>query len=550
MMKKQLLTIAMGTMMAFTASAQDATVSIRTDNATQKIHKEIYGQFAEHLGTCIYGGLWVGPESPIPNTQGYRNDVLQALRDLQVPVLRWPGGCFADEYHWRDGIGPRSERPKMQNNNWGGTIEDNSFGTHEFLNLCELLGCEPYISGNVGSGTVEEMAKWVEYMTSDGDTPMAKLRRQNGRDKAWKVKYLGVGNESWGCGGNMRPEYYSDLYRRYQTYCRNYDGNQLYKIASGASDYDYNWTRVLMDRVGNQMNGLSLHYYTCSGWDGSKGSALVYDDDEYYWTLGKCLEIEDVIKKHCDIMDEKDPQKRIGLLVDEWGAWWDEEPGTVRGHLYQQNTMRDALVAAISLNVFHRHCDRVRMANIAQIVNVLQSMILTDTKDGGHMVLTPTYHVFRMYTPFQEATYLPLDLKCNEMKVRHEMRKQMDVSKDDGFRRLPLISASAAKTKDGKTVVSLSNVSLDKAQEVALEGISGKSLKGSMLCTADIRAYNDFENPARVAPIEFANSKPGKDISVPTANKKQPLKIDFGKGKNGKMTIQLPPKSIVVFTVE
>ncbi len=438
----------------------------------------------------------------------------------------------------------------MQNNNWGGTIEDNSFGTHEFLNLCELLGCEPYISGNVGSGTVEEMAKWVEYMTSDGDTPIAKLRRQNGRDKAWKVKYLGVGNESWGCGGNMRPEYYSDLYRRYQTYCRNYDGNQLYKIASGASDYDYNWTRVLMDRVGNQMNGLSLHYYTCSGWDGSKGSALVYDDDEYYWTLGKCLEIEDVIKKHCDIMDEKDPQKRIGLLVDEWGTWWDEEPGTVRGHLYQQNTMRDALVAAISLNVFHRHCDRVRMANIAQIVNVLQSMILTDTKDGGHMVLTPTYHVFRMYTPFQEATYLPLDLKCNEMKVRHEMRKQMDVNKDDGFRRLPLISASAAKTKDGKTVVSLSNVSLDKAQEVALEGISGKSLKGSMLCTADIRAYNDFENPARVAPIEFANSKPGKDISVPTANKKQPLKIDFGKGKNGKMTIQLPPKSIVVFTVE
>ena len=550
MMKKQLFTIAMGTMMAFTASAQDATVSIRTDNATQKIHKEIYGQFAEHLGTCIYGGLWVGPESPIPNTQGYRNDVLQALRDLQVPVLRWPGGCFADEYHWRDGIGPRSERPKMQNNNWGGTIEDNSFGTHEFLNLCELLGCEPYISGNVGSGTVEEIAKWVEYMTSDGDTPMAKLRRQNGRDKAWKVKYLGVGNESWGCGGNMRPEYYSDLYRRYQTYCRNYDGNQLYKIASGASDYDYNWTRVLMDRVGNQMNGLSLHYYTCSGWDGSKGSALVYDDDEYYWTLGKCLEIEDVIKKHCDIMDEKDPQKRIGLLVDEWGTWWDEEPGTVRGHLYQQNTMRDALVAAISLNVFHRHCDRVRMANIAQIVNVLQSMILTDTKDGGHMVLTPTYHVFRMYTPFQEATYLPLDLKCNEMKVRHEMRKQMDVNKDDGFRRLPLISASAAKTKDGKTVVSLSNVSLDKAQEVALEGISGKSLKGSMLCTADIRAYNDFENPARVAPIEFANSKPGKDISVPTANKKQPLKIDFGKGKNGKMTIQLPPKSIVVFTVE
>ena len=271
---------------AFSAQAQDVTGTIHASQGTQKINREIYGQFAEHLGSCIYGGLWVGPESNIPNTQGYRNDVLQALKDLKVPVLRWPGGCFADEYHWMDGIGPRENRPKMQNNNWGGTIEDNSFGTHEFLNLCEMLGCEPYISGNVGSGTVEELAKWVEYMTSDGDTPMAKLRRQNGRDKAWKVKYLGVGNESWGCGGNMRPEYYADLFRRYSVYCRNYDGNELYKIASGASDYDYNWTKVLMDRVGHRANGISLHYYTVTGWSGSKGSATMFSNDDYYWTMG------------------------------------------------------------------------------------------------------------------------------------------------------------------------------------------------------------------------------------------------------------------------
>ncbi|MBO4607291.1 MAG: alpha-N-arabinofuranosidase [Prevotella sp.] len=527
---RKILSLLLFATFCLSSSAQDATISIQTTGSTQKIAKEIYGQFAEHLGTCIYGGLWVGPNSPIANTDGYRNDVLQALKDLQVPVLRWPGGCFADEYHWRDGIGPRSERPKMQNNNWGGTIEDNSFGTHEFLNLCELIGCEPYISGNVGSGTVEELAKWVEYMTSDGDTPMAKLRRQNGRDKAWKVKYLGVGNESWGCGGNMRPEYYSDLYRRYSVYCRNYDGNKLYKVASGASDYDYDWTKVLMDRVGNRMDGLSLHYYTCSGWTGSKGSATQFDAQQYYWTLGKCLEIEDVIKRHCAIMDAKDPQKHIGLLVDEWGTWWDEEPGTVSGHLYQQNALRDAMVAALSLNVFHKYTDRVRMANIAQIVNVLQSMILTDTKGAGHMVLTPTYHVFEMYKPFQEATYLPLTLKCETMHVRHEMNKEMDESRDEGYRTLPLVSASAAKTNDGRIILSLANVSLDKKQEISvrLSDFKGKSVSGRILSSKSVADYNDFDHPNRVQPVAFKDAKLKKD----------------------ELTVKLPAKSIVVLEIK
>ena len=517
-MKRQLITITMlASAFNLTMSAQDAKISIHTNQVKDKINKEIYGQFAEHLGSCIYGGLWVGPESKIPNINGYRKDVLQALKDLKVPVLRWPGGCFADEYHWMDGIGPRNQRPKMQNNNWGGTIEDNSFGTHEFLNLCELLGAEPYISGNVGSGTVEELAKWVEYMTSDGDTPMANLRRKNGREKSWNVKYLGVGNESWGCGGNMRPEYYSDLYRRYSVYCRNYDKHQLYKIASGASDYDYNWTRVLMDNVGNRMNGLSLHYYTVTGWNGSKGSATKFSNEDYYWTIGKCLEIEDVIKKHSAIMDQKDPGKRIGLLVDEWGTWWDEEPGTVRGHLYQQNTMRDAFVAALSLNVFHRHADRVKMANIAQVVNVLQSMILTDTKDAGHMVLTPTYHVFRMYQPFRDAKALSLDVTCDSMKVRDN-------------RTIPMISTSAAKTKEGYLVVSLANVSLDKAQEVEFttDGMTAKTVKGEILTSKNIADYNDFNHPDTVKPVAF------KDIKI----KKNTIKA------------KIPAKSIVVLNIK
>ena len=404
--------------------ADNVKATIHADQAGAKINREIYGQFSEHLGSCIYGGLWVGENSQIPNIKGYRKDVFEALKALKIPVMRWPGGCFADDYHWMDGIGPKDQRPSLRNNNWGGTIEDNSFGTHEFLNLCEMLGCEPYISGNVGSGTVKEMAQWVEYMTSDGDTPMARLRRQNGRDKAWKVKYFGIGNEAWGCGGNMTPEYYSNEYRKFNT---------------------YNWTKVLMQNIGRQMNGISLHYYTCSGWEGPKGSATNFDTNQYYWALAKCLEIEEVIKKHKAIMDEIDPENKIGLLVDEWGTWWDEEPGTIPGHLYQQNALRDAFVAALSLNVFHKYTDRVKMTNIAQVVNVLQSMILTDQEGKGHMVLTPTYHVFEMYTPFQEATYLPLDLESEVKAVSRGYYKEKKKDLDEGYRPCPLLSASETR---------------------------------------------------------------------------------------------------------
>ena len=519
--------------MAFATSASAAETvkaTVHADQAGAKINKEIYGQFSEHLGSCIYGGLWVGENSQIPNINGYRKDVFEALKALQIPVLRWPGGCFADDYHWMDGIGPKEQRPSLRNNNWGGTIEDNSFGTHEFLNLCEMLGCEPYISGNVGSGTVKEMAQWVEYMTSDGDTPMARLRRANGREKAWKVKYFGIGNEAWGCGGNMSPEYYSDEFRKFNTYLRDQGDNHLYRIASGASDYDYNWTKVCMDKIGARMQGISLHYYTCTGWNGPKGSAINFDNDQYYWALGKCLEIEEVIKKHKAIMDEKDPQNNIGLLVDEWGTWWDEEPGTIPGHLYQQNALRDAFVAALSLNVFHKYTDRVKMANIAQVVNVLQSMILTDQEGTGHMVLTPTYHVFQMYTPFQEATYLPVDLQSETVQCSTEYWKEKQKTCDNTTRPCPLLSASAAKTKDGSIVLAITNVSLDKDQTVDFNfaGFNAKQVSGRILTSKNVADYNDFNHPNVVAPKEY------KDAKI----------------KKGVLTMKVPAKSIVVVTLK
>ena len=338
--------------------------------------------------------------------------------------------------------------------------------------------------------------------------------RQNGRDKAWKVKFIGVGNESWGCGGSMRPEYYADLYRRYSTYCRNYDGNRLFKIASGASDYDYNWTETLMKNVGGRMDGISLHYYTVTGWNGSKGSATNFNKDDYYWTMGKCLEIEDVVRKHIQIMDKYDPQKKIGLMVDEWGTWWDEEPGTINGHLYQQNTMRDAFVAALTLNVFHKYTDRVRMTNIAQIVNVLQSMILTN---GPKMLLTPTYYVFQMYNVHQDATFLPMDLICDKAKVR-------------GGREVPMVSASASKDKNGRIHISLANVDVDNAQSITLDlqGQKIGSVKGRILTSASINDHNTFEKPDVVKPATF----------------------DGAKIEKGQLKIDLPAKSIVVLEVK
>ena len=461
------------------------SAKIQMDLANQGavINKNIYGHFSEHLGRCIYGGLFVGEDSPIPNVKGMRTDVVEALKHIKVPVLRWPGGCFADEYHWEDGVGPKESRKRMVNTNWGGVVEDNSFGTHEFMELCEQIGCEPYVNANVGSGTVREMAEWVEYLNSEGDSTVVKKRWANGRSDPWGVKYWGVGNESWGCGGSMRPEYYADEFRRYNTFCRNYGGNKLYRIACGPNSDDVNWTEGLMKIAGKHCDAITMHYYTLPTGDWSdKGSATDFDTASYYETLRRTMEMERIICGHLAVMDKHDPEHRVGLIVDEWGTWYNVEPGTNPGFLYQQNTMRDAMVAAINLNIFNSHADRIVMANIAQTVNVLQSVILTD---GDRMIKTPTYHVFDLYKAHQDATLVPVTVECDTVEG------------------LPQVTASAS-VKDNTLTVTAANIAADRAEKLVLNAanLDVKQLSARIL-TGAMNDCNTFDVPNTVEIADF-----------------------------------------------
>lgn len=486
-----------------------ATLMIHEQHKKSKINAEIYGNFSEHLGRCIYEGLYVGEDSDIPNINGMRTDVVEALKEMKLPVLRWPGGCFADEYHWMDGIGPKEGRKKMVNTHWGGVTEDNSFGTHEFFELCRQIGCKTYVNGNVGSGTVQEMSEWVEYMTFDGLSPMAELREANGHKAPFKVDYFGVGNENWGCGGNMTPEFYGNNYRRYQTYVRNYHSDApITKICCGPNAGDYEWTEKVLEtcyakvapEAHGMMDGLSLHYYTVPETWSHKGSATKFNLDDYYTTLAKANFMETLIKRHGAIMDQFDPDKKIGLMVDEWGTWYDVEEGTNPGFLYQQNTMRDAMVAGLTLNIFNRYSDRVKMANIAQLVNVLQAVILTE---GKKMIKTPTYYVFKMFAGHQDGTLLDSVLLDTHRVGTLEDNK------------LENISASVSE-KDGKITVTLVNLSADETEDmhISLEETVPAKVTASIL-TGDMKAHNTFDEANKVKEEAFeAFNVEGKNISL------------------------------------
>ena len=490
-----------------------ASLTIHADQAGARIAPELHGQFMEHLGRNVYEGIWVGQNSSIPNTRGYRNDVLAALKKLHIPVLRWPGGCFADEYHWRDGIGERAKRPHRVNTFWGGVIEPNEFGTHEFFELAEMLGAKTYLAVNVGSGTVAETSQWVEYITSPSQSTLANERRANGRDKPWKIDYIGVGNEPWGCGGDMRVDYYADEYKKFALNIKAPREVMPVKVASGAYGDRFDWTDALLKAAAPQMGAMSFHQYTLptGKWD-VKGPALQFTEADWIQTLHTTLLMDELVRKHSEVMDKYDPQKKIGLFVDEWGAWYDVEPGTNPGFLFQQNTMRDAVIAGLNLNIFQNHADRVKMANIAQMINVLQAMILTDKE---RMLLTPTYHVFDMYQPFQGATFLPSELEAPDYRLG-------DIS-------IPAVSASSARGADGKIVLSLINADPNKPARVTVKiaGASAGVISARLLTTAAMNTHNTFEKPDTVAPVAFTAGKKHGDVWI----------------------FDLPSKSVVVATL-
>ena len=470
-------------------------VMINTQRKKGKISKYIYGQFAEHLGRCIYEGLYVGNDPDIPNTNGMRNDVIAALKELDIPVLRWPGGCFADDYHWRDGIGPKENRPYMVNTNWGGVVENNHFGTHEFFELCRQLGCEAYVNANVGSGTVQEMRDWVEYMTFDGDSPLANERRANGDDEPFKLSFLGIGNENWGCGGNMRPEYYSDLYRRFSTFIRS--KQKIYKIGCGANSDDTQWTETVMKNAGKFMDGISWHNYTFEdGWD-KRGDSVVFDADGWYNNMADVVLMQKRLRDQIAVMDSTDPDGKVDLIVDEWGNWFEVMAGTNPGFLYQQNTMRDAVAGMLILHMFHNANRRVKMANIAQMVNVLQSMVLTE---GERMTVTPTYYLFKMMKGHQDAELLDASYDAKSIDTKRGA--------------IPKLSLSASE-KDGAVTVTIANTSLTEDEELEIElDKEFASVAAEYLTSDNMCDVNTFDEPDKIKPQALNAELSGSTVKV------------------------------------
>jgi len=452
------------------------------------ISPNIYGHFTEHLGRLVYDGIWVGLDSDIPNINGIRKDIIEALKVINPPIVRWPGGCFADDYHWRDGIGPRDERPRTVNIHWN-SIETNEFGTHEFLEFCKLIGAEPYICCNVGSSTPREMREWLEYLNYDGNSDLAKLRAKNGHPEPFNIHYWGIGNENWGCGGMMSPKYYAYQYKKFAAFAHSFTDQELYKIACGPPAYHYPWTRGFFRNLCENkiigcpwrlplVNGFALHYYV-----ETERLATEFSEKQWYETLQKARKMEGYIKWHTRIMRYFDKKRTVDFIIDEWGTWHKVEENTEEKWLYQQNTINDALVAAITLDIFNKHADKVSMANIAQTVNVLQALILT--KDSK-MLLTPTYHVYDLYSSHQGAESLKMKIKTTKKN------------------KIPLLSGSCSRKEDVLTVTLVnSHAKKPIKTKFKIKGTKDYIIQSwKILNSEEIHDHNTFEQPNRVAPVK------------------------------------------------
>lgn len=514
-MKTFLLAFALTASVSLWAQNEQAIITIQADQPQQTISKHIYGHFAEHLGRCIYDGFWVDSTMNTAKDGRIRTDIVKALRDIHIPNLRWPGGCFADEYQWRDGIGNPAKRPITVNSNWGGTTEDNSFGTDEFMKLCKQLNCEPYLSANMGTASSKDLRDWIEYLNYSGDSYLTNLRKENGHEEPYGVSFFGIGNESWGCGGHMTPEHYSDKYRCYQGYANDYSGHRIKKIACGPNNADYHWMETCLKNIPiNMMWGISLHYYTIATGNWSKkGSAIQFDEKGYFGGVKNALYMETLLNNYSTIMDRYDPKRKIALVVDEWGIWTDAEPGTNPRFLYQQNSMRDAIIAGSTLNIFNNYSSRVRMANLAQAVNVLQSLILTDKEK---MLLTPTYHIFKMYKVHQDANLLKSNVIANNYQY--------------GTESIPEVNVSASKDTNGKIHISVVNLNPNKdvSASIFLKGYNTTQIRGEILTSALYTDHNSFERPDKIRTTKFEG---------------------FEKEDSGKVILKLPPLSIVTLEI-
>jgi alpha-L-arabinofuranosidase len=469
-------------------SSSDISIDVQLDEPIAKIRPAIYGQFAEHIGGVIYDGIWVGRDSKIANTDGIRQTIIDHVKTLGPVVVRWPGGCFADKYHWRDGIGPVSRRPRRYGR-WREETETNQFGTHEFLRFCRLCGVEPYLAANVGTGSPEEFQQWVEYCNAPaGSTSLADERAANGHPEPFKVKYWGVGNESWGCGGKFVPEDYCREYRRFVEWLPRYDADP-FPIAAGPNSNDLDWTRRFFDKWADgaraDIKGWAPHYYC-----GTTGHALKFSVDQWYEQLHKANRMEPLIKDQWAAMGEFDRKREVQLIIDEWGSWHPAGTEINPRHLFEQmGTLRDALVAALSLDTFNRHADKVAMANVAQLVNNLHSLFLAD---GDKFVATPTYHVYTMYRPHQNARAVRIDVQTPEITFRAGDRSE----------RIVRLAGSASRTSDGRAMVTLAHLHASEPADVIirLRGGAAGGVRQTVLTHRELNAHNTFERPDVVTP--------------------------------------------------